>query len=668
MTSASESHTVPQLVQDIAQSHPDRIAVSAADGQWTFSELLTRATRLAEVLRDHGVGPGDLVGVCMPRGRDGVAALLAAWAAGAAYLPLDPSYPPHRLEYLARDSGFRALLTTRDFAGRVPVGDGVPIIATDTVPVSAVAGDAWPYRPAPSDLAYVIYTSGSTGEPKGVMVEHASLSNLVVWHGNTFAITGDDRCSHIAADGFDASVWEIWGALGNGAGTYVIPEHIRQSFGEGIDWCADQSITVAFMPTMMAEHLLSLPDDDRLRLRVLLTGGDRLRARPRRQTFTLVNNYGPTECTVVATSTKITPSGAGSPSIGAAIDNTRILLIDEDGHAGETGEIWICGTGLARGYLHRPELTAERFVSAPDGARAYRTGDLARRNPDGGLTFLGRVDDQVKIRGHRVELGEIDATLRGIAGIADCVTVARPDAVGQQQLIAYVVPAAGHEPVPPREALAELLPAHMVPPVFVSLDALPLSANGKVDHDALPAPSSPGSSDDAALRKAGPVEVLTAMFTEVLGGSPADADTDFFDAGGHSLQLTMLLARIRDGFGVELKYRDLFSAATPAQLAQLLETHQPIADAPAPGPFEAEGPLPLSPTQQQLWLTSQLAPGTAVNNAFKTYRLDGDIDVSALEWALGEVVRRHDVLRTRFVVDGDVPVQVVEVPWQPSVE
>ncbi|ADD39907.1 non-ribosomal peptide synthetase [Stackebrandtia nassauensis] len=678
MTSPRELATVPDLLRANTDAHPDRIAVSAGDGRWTYTELLARASRLATALGDAGVRPGDLVGVCMPRGRDGIAALLATWAAGAAYLPLDPSYPRHRLEYLAADSGFTALLTTTGLADRVPVPSGVPVIDTDTVP-DALAPTAWPHRPQPSDLAYVIYTSGSTGEPKGVMVEHAALTNLVRWHGEAFDITTADRCSHIAAAGFDASVWEIWSALANGAALHVIPEDIRQSFDEAIDWCAAEAVTVAFLPTVMAEHLLRRPADDRLALRVLLTGGDRLRLHPGDHPFTLVNNYGPTECTVVATSTVVKPhpgDTAAVPSIGQAIDNTRIHLINEDGQPDERGEIWICGAGLARGYLGLPELTAERFVTGPDGERAYRTGDLAHRNPDGSLVFLGRVDDQVKIRGYRVELGEIDTALRWLDGVADCVTVARPDAVGEQRLISYVVPEPGREAPRLREALAELLPSYMVPAVFVELDALPVSANGKLDRDALPEPHGfealtderPAGPSSAAPSGTAPVELLTSLFAEVLGTPAVGTDTDFFDAGGHSLQLTMLLARIRDRFGIELKYRDLFAAATPSALAQLLGNHSPAPDDPAPTPAEADAPVPLSPAQQQLWLTSQLASGTAVNNVFKSYRVEGSIDVPALEWALAETVRRHEVLRTRFDVLDDEPVQVIAPPWQPRVE
>ncbi|MEU6719526.1 amino acid adenylation domain-containing protein [Nonomuraea sp. NPDC046802] len=672
------------MVRRMAARQPGQVAISAEDGQLTYADLVTRAGGLAAALRERGVRRGDLVGVCTPRGSDGIAALLAVWAAGAAYLPLDPGYPTRRLEFLATDSGCTALLTTSALARRIPAGRA-EVVRTDLLDSTGSAD--WPAPPELDDLAYVIYTSGSTGAPKGVMVEHSQLAGLVRWHRDSFGVGPTDRCSHLAAAGFDAAVWEVWSALAAGASLHVAPDQVRTAFDETLDWCATERLTVAFMPTLLAEYAIRHPDRGRLPLRLLLTGGDRLRTRPVDLPYTLVNNYGPTECTVVATSGIVAPAGSDPngetrpPSIGKPIAGTSIHLVGENGQLaapGQAGEIWISGTGVARGYLGKPELTREKFVSAPFARRAYRTGDLARLNPDGTLDFLGRIDDQVKIRGYRAEPTEVDAVLQVLPGVRDGVTVARPGPDGELRLVSYVVPGPGLGDVPGlRQSLAAALPPYLVPDTLVALDELPLTPHGKLDREALPEPphdqAPAGTADGAAA-----VDELTALFAEVLGGLPVSADTDFFAVGGHSLQLTMLLARIRDRYGAELRYRDFFTAATPRALATLLSDRvadtgadSAAATAETGGPAEEEGtwePAPLSPNQQQLWLAGQLAPGTAIHNVSDVYRVQGRIDLDALEWALSEVVARHEILRTRFaVVHGD-PVQIVEKHLRPHVE
>ncbi len=473
--------TILDRVIDVARRHPDRTAVVDADGRWTYGQLTDHALRLAGALRRHGVTHGDLVGVCLPRGRHSVAAMLGTWAAGAAYMPLDPAYPAPRLAFLTADSGVAVTFTT---AGLCPPG-------TTGIDVAAGADEPYLAGTAPDALAYVIYTSGSTGAPKGVMVEHRNLTNLVDWHLADFGVTLEDRCSHIAAAGFDASVWEIWSALAAGAALHVVPEDVRISFDELARWLRAARITVAFLPTAVAEHVLRLDGGVGADLRVLLTGGDVLHTRPAGRPYTLVNNYGPTECTVVATSTPVGP-GDGPPPIGRPIAGTLAHVVGDDGRPvpdGTPGELWIAGAGVARGYLHRPELTRKRFVTGPDGERAYRTGDVVVRDPDGMLRFVGRADDQVKIRGHRVEPGEVDAAARDCPGIADSVTVARPGPDGEQRLVTYVL-GDGRDL---REHLAARLPAHLVPAAVVPLEVFPLTPHGKVDRAALPEPAGAAS-------------------------------------------------------------------------------------------------------------------------------------------------------------------------------
>ncbi|TDT22736.1 amino acid adenylation domain-containing protein [Streptomyces sp. BK208] len=683
MSSSHPLVTVPEQIWARAKEHPERIAVCDDAGAWTYRELADRAGGLATALSEQGVESGSLVGVHLPRGREAVAALLAVWTVGGAYIPLDVAYPASRIDFMVRDSGLTVLVTTTGLEDGLSAVDKLSVIRTDLIGGPGQVAVRPPVRATQTGLAYVIYTSGSTGRPKGVMVEHRNLTNLVAWHGTAFGVSESDRCSHIASAGFDAAVWEMWPALAHGACLCVIPEDIRQSFDEVVEWCRTEQITVAFMPTALGEHFLRATTGSGTALRLLLTGGDELRMRPSEHTYTLVNNYGPTECTVVTTSTVVAPSlgaaktDAAPPSIGRPIDGAEVFVVAPDGKLagpGEPGELWVAGAGVARGYLGRPELTRERFVSAPFASRAYRTGDLVAWNSDGTLRFLGREDRQVKVRGQRIELGEIDAALLRLPQVKDCVTVVREAIPGHRQLVSYVVSdAVRHTPRDIRAALARELTAAMVPEVIVPLAELPLTVHGKIDHEALPdpegftapdAPAEPSypASDDPVLAE------LTRIFAEVLNHPGVEADSDFFDLGGHSVQLTMLLTRLRDHFGVELKFRDVLGASTPRLLADLVHDS---ADADAPGAARADvptlvrrpdedGPAILSSTQQQLWFLDQLTGRAPVFNVPIVHKGTGEVDVDALRWAVLEVVRRHEVLRTRFTLVDGVPVQTVD--------
>lgn len=576
---------VTHLVARIATATPDRVALRAAGRHMTYGELDARANRLAGYLRHLDVGPDVPVGIGLERSFDQVVAAFAVLKAGGAYLPLDPAWPERRQRTLLKDAQAPVVITSAAMADRL-AGDGRVAVVLDRDAEKISAFDLRQAAPkvVRENLAYVIYTSGSTGAPKGVEVTHGNLLNLVFWHRNAFDVTEADRASHLAGLGFDASVWEIWPYLTAGACVSLVEETVRNAPDLLQRWLIDEKIDIAFVPTALAEPMIAMDWPADTALRLLLTGADTLHnyARPELP-FTVVNNYGPTECAVVATSGKVAPNaGAGVlPPIGRPIAHTQIYLLDERGEPvepGETGEIYIGGTSVGRGYRNRPDLTAERFV--PDrfrqvaGARLYRTGDLGTLLPDGQLAFRGRIDNQEKIRGHRVEPDEITIVLNRHPLVASSAVVARAGA-SEKYLVAYVVPAAAGEPSAEalREFLAGSLPEYMIPAAFVRLSLLPLTTSGKLDRKALPEPSA-----DNALGQAGyrapetPAEQrLAEIVTGVLKIERVGRDDNFFLMGGHSLLGTQLVMRAREAFGVELTLRHLFEAQTVGKLAATIE-------------------------------------------------------------------------------------------------
>jgi amino acid adenylation domain-containing protein len=588
---------VHELFEMQAARRPDALALSDIDAHLTYAELNRRANGLARHLQALGVGPETRVCICLERSPEVGVAILGVLKAGGAYVPLDPAYPGERLAFILQDTQASVLLTQQHLLERLPS----PLLYTS---YSLLLPDTdWPAitkenetNPASNvtagNLAYVIYTSGSTGRPKGVPIAHRSLLNLVGWHQSTFAILPADRATQVAGLGFDASVWEMWPYLAAGASVHFPDEETRVVPERLCDWLVAQGITVSFLPTPLAEAVLSLDWPEGLALRTLLTGGDKLHHYPPAcLPFQLVNNYGPTESTVVATSGGV-PSWDGTqtpPPIGRPIRNTQVYLLDRHLNpvpAGVPGELHIGGDSLARGYLGRPELTAERFVPSPfsppgegngvGGRRLYKTGDLGRYRPDGNIEFLGRLDHQVKLRGFRIELGEIEAVLRQHPQVQESVTLVREDQPGGKRLVAYVV---GIEPTPTatelRHFLHKRLPEYMIPSAFVTLGALPLTSNGKVDRRALPAPEGAGLDlDQTPVAPRDALELrLVRIWEQVLGVRPVGVTHSFFDLGGHSLLAVRLLARIRQGLGQELPLAVLFSSPSVERLAALLRQH-----------------------------------------------------------------------------------------------
>jgi amino acid adenylation domain-containing protein len=702
---------VHQRVAAMAASCPDAPAVVWPGGRLGYGELVARAARLAGRLRRLGAAPEVPIALCLERSPELVTAALAVLQAGAAYLPLDPASPPERLAWLLADAGAPVLITSpRRLAGLAlppgvtalvleegePAGDAVEGsdgAATDDLADGSADGCAGfaGSREVDANLAYVIYTSGSTGKPKGVGVSHANLLNLVEWHQRTYQVSAGDRATLIASPAFDASVWELWPYLTAGASLHVPHEEERAAPARLLRWLAEEEVTISFLPTPLAEAVLGelagksgVPPPG-LALRTLLTGGDRLRLRPAAGLpFSLVNHYGPTETTVVATCGVVAPGAATAaaalPGIGRPIDGLAVHLLDAAGQPvpiGVPGEIAIAGASLARGYLGRPDLTAASFVpdawSGVPGGRLYRSGDLARRRADHGLEFLGRRDQQVKIRGVRIEPGEVEAELGTHPRLAAAVVLARSADGAEARLVAWVVPRdpdTAPDAAELRSYLRERLPEALVPAAFVALPALPLTANGKIDREALPPPdwtSLAAGTQYLAPRNADE-EVLLALWSELLDAGAverAGAAADFFALGGHSLLATQLLSRVRDAFGVDLPVRSVFECPTVAAFAARLAEHRhgaggspgsslPALPAIAPMPEEERrASLALSFAQERLWLLDQLQPGNAAYNIPIAVRLRGSLDPRRFARCLDAVAARHESLRTTFhAVDG----------------
>jgi amino acid adenylation domain-containing protein len=561
--------------------------VSASDARLSYAELEAAAGEVAGLLGAVGVGAGSLVGLCLDRSAALVVAALGILRAGAAYVAMDPSHPDDRLRYMLSDSQASALVTSSAVEERLRPSS-VPTVLLDPGVDLGLTGHLKRLpegaRAGTGELAYVIYTSGSTGAPKGVMVEHASLSNLVEWHRRAFSMTPADRSTLVGGPGFDASVWEMWSCLTAGASLHVPTEALRRDPAQLRDWLVAERITVCFLPTTLAEAVLALDWPEATSLRLLLTGGDTLhRYPPPGLPFALVNNYGPTETTVVATSGMVAaePETSGPPAIGRAIDGVTLTVVDEQLRPvpnGTPGELLIGGAGVARGYLHRDYLTNQRFIPDPttgpgNRRRLYRTGDVVRVRADGELEFLGRSDDQVSIDGHRVELGEVSAALGRHPSVGACAVLAVDAREGARRLVACIVPAPGapRDPAALRAHLRQMLPEPMIPSELVWLDELPVTAGGKLDRAALAEvaaravtapPDAPGGDLQAALAQ---------MVARLLGVDAVGVTENFFLLGGHSLLGAQLIALIAERFGADLPLRDLFDHPTVAEIAHLVE-------------------------------------------------------------------------------------------------
>jgi amino acid adenylation domain-containing protein len=579
------SPLVTELIAAQTQRAPHAVALASKHQVLTYGEMETQAARMAQFLRSIGVGPEVLVGVCLDRGPSMVVAALAILKAGGAYLPLDPEFPVDRLRFMLDDAQVPVLIARQGIDKRIGKGRWKVVdIDTDEAKVATSRETLPAVSISPENLAYVIYTSGSTGRPKGVQITHGNLLNLISWHNRAFSVSPADRASQLASLAFDAAVWEIWPYLVAGSSVHFPDEATRVSVEPLRDWLVRERITVSFVATPLAESLTGLEWPTRTALRILLTGADTLHHYPPPDLpFALVNNYGPTECTVVATSGIVVPNSrpSGPPSIGRGIENFQIYILDEHLRqvpTGTVGQLHIGGAGLGRGYLNRPDLDAERFIANPfsaiPGDRLYKTGDLARLLPDGDIAFVGRMDEQIKIRGYRIEPDEIAAVLDRYSGIKRSVVVAREDN-GDKRLVAYVVVAPDVELTHSalQDFLKNYLPDYMVPGTFVQVSSLPMTHSGKVDRAALPVPGAENTiADQVYVAPRTPTEErLVSILSELLGVGQVSVNDNFFFLGGHSLLGTQLIARTRDAFGVELPLRTVFDFPTAAEISAVIE-------------------------------------------------------------------------------------------------
>ncbi|GLW91316.1 hypothetical protein Aglo03_21320 [Actinokineospora globicatena] len=593
--------------------------------------------RVARSLVARGAGPERLVALRMPRSVDIVVAQLAVLKAGAAYLPIDPAYPAERIADMIADA--KPLLVLTDLSELDTAGE---------------AGGELPGRPHEDQPAYVIYTSGSTGRPKGVVVTHRGLATFALAEVERFDVRPGDRVLQFSSPSFDASVLELCMAYAGGAAMVVPPP--GPLLGEQLaEVLRAERVTHALIPPVALSTVpegTELPD-----FRTLIVGGDASSADLVRRWApgrNMINAYGPTESTVVTTWSDPLVPGPDSPTIGRPITGTRVHVLGDDllpVPEGTPGELYVTGVGVARGYLDRPGLTAQRFLAAPDGERMYRTGDVVRVGAGGNLEFVGRADHQVKIRGFRIEPGEIEAELAKDPTVGRAVVVPRTE-TGIKRLVAYVVPGEGHpEPHALRALLVDRLPAHMVPAAIVVLDAFPLTPNGKLDRDALPAPTVGVAEEDHVAPRDEREKLVADIWAQVLGVDSVGASDDFFALGGDSILAVRAQTRIASAFGTTLSGRAIFDARTVSALAALLPEH--AATAAVIPPVSRTEPLPLSPAQRRLWLEEQTSVGP-VNNTGFALRVTGEIDRPALRRALDRLAVRHDALRT--TVDGEYQV------------
>jgi amino acid adenylation domain-containing protein len=673
-----------------AAAAPDSPAVVCGERRLSYGQLDAQARRLAQRLRSVGVGPESRVVVCLERTETFVAALLGVWKAGGAYVAMEPSQPARRAARILEACAPAAIVTEAPLAADWPA-TRVPVIdaragETDGGTEAAVAAPAL----APENLAYVMFTSGSTGAPKGVAIEHRQLANYVDAVTHALGLGRGESFASVSSFAADLGLTAVLPALCHGGCLHVIPEErvldaeaLAGEFSRhAIDW-------LKIVPGHWAALNAGGESARVVPRRGLVLGGEALawdvvrRVESAGTACRVWNHYGPTETTVGALTHGVSasprdPRSATVP-LGRPLANVRAYVLDAELRAlpeWVPGEVGLAGAGVARGYVGRPDVTAERFVPDPFGAqpgeRLYRTGDLARRLPDGGLEYLGRIDEQLKIRGFRVETGEIEAALREHAAVERALVTTRASAAGDKRLVAYVV---ARRPFPASEELrrfvGERLPEFMVPFACVPLERLPLTANGKVDRAALPEPDETRESRAHVAPRTLTEELVAGIWADVLGREQIGVEDGFFDLGGHSLMATRVVSRIRECFRIELPLRTLFHLTTVAALAQAIDAARAGGSAAATAPIvprRRDGALPLSFSQQRFWFLDQLEPGNPYNNSRHAARLTGNLDRAALERALGEVVRRHEALRTRFpLVDGR-PVQEIVAPWTLTLE
>src|SRR5579859_6460059 len=678
MQSRGGEGCVHEIFAAQARKSPHRIAVTSGKDTLSYGQLNARAEQVAAHLSALGVGPEVRVGLCLDRSTQLVVGILGILKAGAVYVPLDPDYPSERLSYLLADSAVKVVLTERKLLDQLPPSHARALCVEDALDSVPAASARTPAQP--ENAAYVIYTSGSTGNPKGVVVEHRQVAQLFSATQGMFQFAEDDVWTLFHSSAFDFSVWEMWGALLYGGRLVVVPYWVSRSPDLFLELCDREAVTVLSQTPSAFRQLMpfALERGGLRKLRFVVFGGEALDVPELLPWFEargdqrpeLVNMYGITETTVHVTFRRLRREDAqpGRNSvIGRPLSHLHLCVLDAHGQPvpeGARGEIYVGGAGVARGYLSRPELTAERFLPDPfhssGGGRMYRSGDLGLRLPDGELAYLGRMDEQVKVRGFRIELGEIEAVLKTHPNVREAVVTARQRHAGEASLIGYVVLRVPQLLGELRPYLHGKLPEYMVPASLVELPALPLTNHGKVDRKALPMPGPERPDSGKPFTPPGTAleEILAAIWQEVLELNRVGRDDDFFHLGGDSLSATRLIARVRHRLKVDLPLRALFEAHTLCRFAERVQVAEPERTRLEVAPSRQTGPMPLSFAQRRLWFLEQLGASAAYHIP-TAIRLEGALDRGALVRALHEIARRHEALRTTFEVQDGEPMQVV---------
>jgi len=677
---------IHRLFEAQVELTPDAVAVVFAEQRLTYRELNDKANQLAHYLQSLGIEPEALVGICVERSLEMVVGLLGILKAGGAYVPLDPDYPPERLAFMLSDAQVPVLLTQARLVEKLRSHPAQIICLDRDWEAIATQQRSNPLSNVkPDNLAYVIYTSGSTGKPKGAMNTHKGLSNRLFWMQSVYQLTSDDRVLQKTPFSFDVSVWEFFWTLLNGARLVIAQPGGHQDSAYLVKLIASQQIAIAhFVPSMLRVFLEAEGLEACNCLRHVICSGEALPLELQQRFFArlnakLHNLYGPTEAAIDVTAWTCQPhSDLPFVPIGRPIANTQIYILDSEGQpvpVGVPGELHIGGVGLARGYLNRPELTDEKFIPHPfeksKESRLYKTGDLVRYRADGNIEFLGRIDHQVKIRGFRIELGEIEALLSQHPIIRETVVLAREEESGSGRLIAYIVPHSGQKLTVAelRCFLAAKLPDYMLPSAFVFLEALPLTPNGKLDRRSLPAPDwTQLQTETVFVAPRTPVEqALAEIWVQVLGVTQVGIHDNFFELGGHSLLATRVVSQLRQVLDVELPLRSLFEAPTVAGLAQVVAATQANSSLAPIERVSRQAELPLSFAQQRLWFLDQLEPDSSFYNIPAAIRLQGQLNIFALQQSIQEILRRHEVLRTSFKTVAGQPLPVIspttELNW-----
>ena len=686
-TEYPQDKCIHELFEAQVERTLDAVAVVFKDQQLTYRELNRRANQLAHHLQALDVGPDVPVAISMKRSLDMAVGVLGILKAGGVYIPLDPIYPQERLAFMLQDAQSPVLLTQHQLLDNLPeYKRHIVCLDTGWQTIEHMPQVTPPRVVTPDNLAYIIYTSGSTGRPKGVAMRHRPLTNLMHWQGHATALSQPARTLQFASLSFDASCHEVFFTWSSGGTLVLISEDTQRDAVALLKVLNEASIERLFLPFVALQHMAQVvADQDAVvpaKLREVMTAGEQLQITPQIESLfneldgcALHNQYGPTEGHVVTAFTlgETPETWAALPPIGCPIANATIYILDQclqPVPIGVPGELHIGGLVLARGYLGRPDLTAERFIPDPfsrePGAQLYKTGDLACYRPDGNIEFLGRIDHQVKVRGFRVELGEIEAVLGQHPAVQGTVVVAREDAPGDKRLVAYVVPdpdqVTGTSEL--RRFLQAKLPNYMVPSAFMMLEALPLTPSGKVNRRALPAPERgrPEMEGDLVAPSTPVEEMLAGIWAGILGLERVGVHDNFFELGGHSLLGTQVISRVRKAFQVELPLRKLFEMPTVAGLSERIEmarrSEQGLS-APPIVPVARDGELWLSFAQQRLWFLDRLRPGSAAYNMPAALHVTGRVDMTMLQQSLDEVVRRHKMLRTTFAAVEGRPVQVI---------